>query len=43
MYNNHVQRLYRYNIIVAVSNTGDMWYSVNCGTNTSVTVWYDCF
>ena len=32
-------RLYKYNVIAATSSLGLVWYTVNHGNNTSLTVW----
>ena len=32
--------MYKYNVIAATSSLGEVWFSVNHGNNTSVTVWY---
>ena len=39
LHSEHTFRLNRYNIIAATASTGEVWFCVNNGYNTSQTIW----
>lgn len=39
LHSNNTFRLNRYNVIAAAASTGEVWFTVNNGYNTSQTIW----